>query len=128
MNRAPSKLTTATLLPSAAGSALIPTPGEKSRQVRRTDDAVRGCEIGGDLLPAPGVVAERDRIGAGGKDALCVPGRKTRSVRGVLGVDEAEIDRQLLAQAGQLLLEHQPPRRAEDVSEKQDAQAAPPST
>lgn len=61
------------------------------------------------------MVSERDRIGAGGEDALGMPGREARSAGGILGVDEAKIDRQLLAQAWQVLLEQEPPGRAEDV-------------
>jgi len=56
------------------------------------------------------VVSERDRVGAGGEDALGVPRREARSAGGVLGVDEAEIDRQPLAQARQVLLEQKPAR------------------
>jgi len=45
------------------------------------------------------MVSERDRVGAGREDALGMPGSEARSVGGVLGVDETEIDRQPLAQA-----------------------------
>jgi len=61
------------------------------------------------------VVSERYRIGAGGEDALGVPGRETRPTGGVLGVDDAEVDRQLLTQTRQVLLEQEPSRRAKDV-------------
>jgi hypothetical protein len=86
------------------------------REIRRAYYTLAGRQIGDDLLPSPGVVSERDRIGAGGENALGVPGREPRSASGVLGVDEAEIDRQLPAQARQVLLKQKPSRRAEDVS------------
>ena len=60
------------------------------REVRRADDAIGGGEVGRDLLAAPGVVAERDRVGAGGEEALGELRRDADAVGDVLAVDDAE--------------------------------------
>jgi hypothetical protein len=66
------------------------------------------------------VVAERDHVGARGEDPLGELGRDPAPVGGVLAVDDAELDAQLLAQRRQANLESAPPGRPEDVCEEED--------
>ena len=79
-------------------------------------------EIGADLHAPPDVVAQRQHVGAGGEKLVGDLGRQPRSVGRVLAVHDAEVDREILLEAGQALLDRMPPRRPEDVGEKEDSQ------
>jgi hypothetical protein len=67
------------------------------REVGRSSDAFRLLQVGDELLPPPGVVSERDRIGAGGEDPLRELGGEARALRCVLGVNDAEAGAELLS-------------------------------
>jgi hypothetical protein len=68
------------------------------------------------------VVAQGDDVGAGVEQAVGELRRDACPVGDVLAVDDAEVDVQLLAQPGQLLLDCPTPRDAEDVGEEEDSQ------
>jgi hypothetical protein len=68
------------------------------------------------------VVAERDDIGARAEQRVGELRREPGAVRGVLSVDDAEVDLALLAQAGQRLLDRTPAGRAEDVCNEENPQ------
>jgi hypothetical protein len=67
-------------------------------QVGRTHDALRGWKPIDELAPPPGVVPERDRVGAGAEDFRGEAGRQPDAVGRVLAVDHADVDVELLAQ------------------------------
>ena len=50
------------------------------------------------------MVAERDRIGAGGEEAVRHAWREAEPVTGVFAIDHGEVDPQLTAQLGQVAL------------------------
>ena len=97
-----------------------PATGRGGREVRRPDDRRRGGEVGPDLLPAPRVVAEREGVGACGEQPLGEARRDADAVRDVLAVDDADVDVELLAQAGQQLLDRVTTRTPDDVSDEED--------
>jgi hypothetical protein len=68
------------------------------------------------------VVAERDRVGAGGEDLLGELRRESASVGRVLRVDNAGVGFQLLEQPGEPVLERATSRRSEDVGDEEDPQ------
>jgi hypothetical protein len=68
------------------------------------------------------VVAERKHVRAGGEQLLGELRGQTPAVRGVLGVDDAERDVELLLERREPLLDRAPPRGAEDVREEEDPQ------
>ena len=70
----------------------------------------------------PDVVAGRDHVGARGEDLLRELGGQADSVGGVLAVDDAEVDLQLVAQLGQPVRDGPPAGRPEDVSDEEDLQ------
>jgi len=70
------------------------------------------------------VIPERDHVGAGGEDPVGELAREPAPVRGVLAVDDAEADAELLAQARQPLLERTAPRYAEDIGDEEESQGA----
>ena len=70
----------------------------------------------------PDVVAGRENVRAGGEELLRQLGRQPEPVGGVLAVDDAEVDAQLVPELGQPGLDGAPPGRSEDVCEKKDFQ------
>ena len=99
-------------------------PGE----VRRSDHALALLQVGNDLAAAPDVVAERDRIDAGGQHLVRELRRDPHAVREILAVQDAEVDVQLLPQRGQSFLDRPPAGPADDVGDKQNPQSALPPT
>ena len=113
---------TATGVPSAAGATASAAARRAGRDVGRPDHALRLREVGADLVARPDVVAERDDVGAGGEQPVRQLRRQPPPVRGVLAVDDAEVDAELLAQPRQPLLDRAAAGGAEDVGEEEDAQ------
>jgi hypothetical protein len=68
------------------------------------------------------VVAERDHVGSRRQQALGELRRDADAVGGVLAVDDAETDLQLLAEAVQPLLERAPAGDADDVADEEELQ------
>jgi hypothetical protein len=68
------------------------------------------------------VVTGRDHVSAGGEDLLCKLGGQADPVGGVLAVDDAEVDLQLVAQLGQPVRDGSSAGRPEDVSDEEDLQ------
>src|SRR5439155_21476019 len=98
--------------------------GSAARGVGGPDDPIRRLEVGPDLGPAPDVVSEGDRVGAGGEDAIREPRRDAGPVRNVLAVHDAEVDPPLLAQPGQAFLQRAPAGRTEDVRDEEELQGS----
>jgi hypothetical protein len=68
------------------------------------------------------VVAEREDVGARGQQAFGQPRRQPDAVGGVLAVDGAEVDVELLPQPGQPVLDRAAARRPEDVRDEEELQ------
>ena len=64
------------------------------RIVQRTEQPGGLGDVGNDLLAVPGVVAQRDHVGAGGEQRGRHVGSEAEPVRGVLGVHHGEVDAQ----------------------------------
>jgi hypothetical protein len=67
------------------------------------------------------VVAERDRVGSGGEDALGELRGEAGALSGVLAIYDAEVGSVLLAERVQTFLERTPPGRAEDIRDEQNS-------
>ena len=102
-----------------------PAAGRAAVEVRRPDDPLGVNEIAGELRSSPDVVPERDHVGAGGQQPLRELRRDARAVRGVLSVDDAELDPELGPQARQPVLDRPPTGRAEDIADEQDPHRDP---
>ena len=91
--------------PAAAGQ---PRPaGAAARRAGREVDAggsagASRLDVGDDLLAVPGVVAERDHVGAGGEEGARHVGRQAEAVRGVLAIHHDAGRGEVAPQAGQL--------------------------
>ena len=77
-------------------------------------------EVGDQLLPAPGVVSERDRVGARAAQPLGELRGQPRAVGRVLGVDDAEVGAQLVPKSREAILERPRAGGAEDVGDEED--------
>jgi hypothetical protein len=100
-------------------------PGRACGEVRGTDDAVARFEIGSDVVPAPGVVAERHGVRAGSEQLVGELRGDPDAVGHVLAVDDADVDVELVAKRRQTLLDRAPPRRAHDIGDEEDPHTRP---
>jgi hypothetical protein len=91
-------------------------PGE----VGGANDPVGLLEVRNQVLSAPRVIAERDRVGAGAEDPVGQLRGEAGAVGGVLGVGDAEVRSELVLQSRQPVLERACPRRAKDVGNEED--------
>ena len=96
-------------------------PGSVVLHVRGPEDDGRRRQIGADLVAAPGVVAERDRVGARREQNLGEPRGDPHPVRDVLAVDDAQVDLVALTEAGEQALERIAAGPADDVADEEDA-------
>jgi hypothetical protein len=70
------------------------------------------------------VVAERDHVGPRGEDPIREPRREATAVGGVLGVHDAEVGAELVAEPCEALLDGAAPRGAEDVRDEEQLQGS----
>jgi hypothetical protein len=70
------------------------------------------------------VVARRDHVGARGEELLGELGGQADAVGGVLTVDDAEVDLELVLELGQTVRDGPPAGRPEDVTDEEDLQLA----
>jgi hypothetical protein len=91
-------------------------------QVGRPDDPIAALQVREELTARPGVVAEREDVGAGGEQLLGELRRKPAAVGRVLGVDDAEVGAELVPERGEALLQRAAPRRPEDIGDEEDFQ------
>ena len=80
-------------------------PGPGAAKVRGANDSIVRLEHGDQIALSPDVVAQRDNVGARGKQLARELGGQPDAVGRVLPVDDAEVDSQLLTEAGQMGLD-----------------------
>ena len=90
------------------------------RHVCRPDHPLALLQVRNDLAATPGVVAERDRVDAGGEHLVGELGRDADPVRKVLAVQDAEIGLQLFAQGRQALLDGTTAGHADRIRKKEN--------
>jgi hypothetical protein len=94
------------------------------REVGRPDDPIAALEVRQELAARPGVVAEGQDVGAGGEQLLGELRRQPAPVGRVLGVDDAEVGAELVAERGEAFLQRAAPGRPEDVGDEEDFQGS----
>ena len=77
--------------------------GRSLRKIRGPDQARRALDEHQRLALIPGVVAERDRVGAGIEEFLVDRLGDAETAGGVLAIDDDEIERPVADHAGQML-------------------------
>ena len=97
----PIACTTSARRPPATSTTTEPAARRAGRKIQRAQQPRVLGDVGDDLLAVPGVVAQRDHVGAGGEQRARHVGGQAEAVRGVLGVHHREVDAQRLAQPGQ---------------------------
>jgi hypothetical protein len=94
----------------------------RTRGVRGPDDAIGRLEVRADLGSPERMVPECDRVGAHPEELIRESRRDADPVRGVLAVDDADVDLVLVTDRPQALLERPPPGGAYDIGDEEDSQ------
>ena len=98
-----------------------PSARSALRHVRRPDHALALLQVRNDLAATPGVVAEGDRVDAGGEHLVGELGRDADAVREVFAVEDAEIRAQLLAKRGEALFDGATAGHADRIRNEQNS-------
>ena len=96
--------------------------GRAARKIRRPDQSRRALDEHQRLALVPGVVAERDRVGAGVEQFLVDRLGDAEAAGRVLAVDDDEIERPVADHARQMFGDGIAPGPADDVAHKQNTQ------
>ena len=92
------------------------------RKIRRANEARRALDEHQRLALVPGMVAERDRVGADIEKFLVDRLGDAEAAGGVLAIDDDEIERPIADEAGQMLRENRAPGPADHVTDEKNAQ------
>ncbi len=92
------------------------------RKIRRANQPRRALDEHQRLALIPGMVAERDRIGAGVDEFLVDRLGDAEATGGVLAIDDDEIERPVTDHAGQMLRDGGAPGPADHVTDEKNAQ------
>jgi len=95
-------------------------PGLGREVVRGAHDVAAGVEVGPELAVAVRVVAQGDRVDAGGEELVGLPRGQPDAARGVLPVRHDEVEPKLLTEGGEQGAHHAPPGAAHDVAHEED--------
>ena len=104
-----------------------PFSGKAGAEVRGPDHAVGGGEVREDLVAGPRVVPQGNDVGSGSEQAVGELRRDTATVRCVLSVHDAELDRELVAKPRQPTLDRSGSGRAEHIGDEEDPQRGSPA-
>jgi len=96
-------------------------PGLAAQVVVGPQDRLVAIEVAEDLTAVIGVVAQRDDVDARGEQLVCDLRRDAEAARRVLAVDDDEGRRVAVAQQRQQAQQGVPAKRADDVTDEQDA-------
>ena len=121
MKTRPMALMTSARLPFLVSTSAAPRPGV-ARKIQRTDQARRALDEDQRLLLIPGMVAERDRIGAGIDEIVVDRLGDAKTAGGVLAIDDDEIERPVADQARQMFRNRGAAGLADHVADEENAQ------
>ena len=122
MKTRPMALMTSARLPFLVSTSAAPRPGVPLRIVRRPDQPRRALDEDQRFLLIPGVVAERDGVGAGVDQFLVDRLGDAETAGGVLAVDDDEIERPVADHARQMFGDRGAPRPADDIADEKNTQ------
>ena len=94
--------------------------------VDRPDQPRRALDEDQRLLLVPGMIAERDGVGAGVDEFAIDRLGDAEAAGGVLAVDHDEIELPVADEAGQALVDDGPPAAADNIADEQNAHAQRP--
>ena len=100
--------------------------GRPRREIGRAQDAVIARDVLDQLALVPDMVAGRQDVGAGIVKLAREPFGQPIAMRGVLGVDDRHIDREVALQSGQVAAHRLPPGAPDDIAAKQDIHESEP--
>ena len=94
------------------------------RIIDRADQPRRALDEDQRLLLVPGMIAERDRVGAGIDEFAVDRLGDAEAAGGVLAIDHDEIELPVANETGQALGDHGAPAAADDIADEQNAHAS----
>ena len=121
MKMRPMALITSARLPFLVSTKAAPRPGVPFGIIDRADQARRALDEHQRLALVPGVIAERDGVGAGVDQFVVDRLGDAEAAGGVLAVDDDEIELPLRDQAGQLVGDAGAPGAADHVADEENA-------
>ena len=124
MKMRPIALTTSTRAPLRASSSAAPRPGVPFGIIDRTDQPRRPLDEDERLLLVPGMVAERDGVGAGADQVLVDRLGDAEAAGGVLAVDGDEVELPVAHESRQPLHHDGAAAAADDVADEQNPHVA----
>ncbi len=92
----------------------------------RAQNSFLGVEVRDDLALVEDVVAGGDRVRPGIEELVADLGRDAEAAGGVLAVDDDEVERELVAQPGEMLRHHRSARPANHVTANQNTHRSVP--
>jgi hypothetical protein len=95
-------------------------------KIQRPDQARRALDKDQRFLLIPGVIAERDRVGAGIDELLIDRLGDPEATGGILAIDDDEVERPVLDHARQMFGYCGAAGLADDVTDKQNTQSSAP--
>jgi hypothetical protein len=116
-------LMTSARLPFLVSISAAPRPGVPFAENSRADQPRRALDEHQRLALIPGVIAERDRIGAGVDEFLIDRLGDAEAAGGVLAIDDDEIERPVADHAGQMLRDRGAAGPADHVTDEKNAQS-----
>ena len=93
-----------------------------ARKIHRTDQARRALDENQRFLLIPGVIAERDRVGAGIEQFLIDRLGDAEPAGGILAIDDDEIERPVADHARQMFGDGGAAGPADDVTDEENTQ------
>jgi len=96
--------------------------GRAERKIRRPHQSGRALDEHQRLALIPGVIAERDGVGAGVEQFLIDRFRDAESAGRILAIDDDEIEPEVADHAGQMFGDGGAPGPADDVAHEENAQ------
>ena len=120
MKMRPMALITSARLPFLVSTRAAPRPGVPFGIIDRADQARRALDEHQRLALIPGMIAERDGVGAGVDQLVVDDLGDAEAAGGVLAVDDDEVELPVFDQAGQALVDDRAPGAPDNVADEED--------
>ena len=126
MKTRPMALTTSARLPFLVSISAAPRPGVPCGKFAGRISLRRALDEHQRLALIPGMIAERDGVGAGVEQFLIDRLGDAETAGGILAIDDDEIERPVPDHAGQMFRDGGAPGPADDVADEKNAQIIAP--
>jgi hypothetical protein len=94
------------------------------REIGRAQDAVVALDVLDQLALVPDMVTGREDVGAGIVELAGEAFGQPEAMRRILGVDDRDVDTEVVLQRREMALDRLPPRAPDDIAAQKDVHAA----